>query len=140
MVFILRTVLRTEVGPNDSCYKILLQLLSLQPKDTFTMAVLQQMAALASLHWMSGEVKTIDLRWVGNLFLSLTQFYSFDFLQSRIGLSKWVFNKCTIKVCISCPGTSAPNKAHLTVSLYLYSSGSNARGESRALEGRHISS
>ena len=30
--------------------------------------------------------------------------------------------------------------AHLTVSLYLYSSGSNAQGESRALEGRRISS
>ena len=95
VVFILRTVLRTEVGPNDSCYKILLQLLSLQPKDTFTMAVLQQMAALASLHWMSGEVKTIDLRWV-------TQFYSFDFLQSRINVKKCVFNKRTIKVCVSC--------------------------------------
>ena len=74
VVFILRTVLRTEAGPNDFCYKILLQLLSLQPKDTFTMAVLQQMAALASLHWMSGEVKTIDLRWVGNQVWSLTQF------------------------------------------------------------------
>ena len=30
--------------------------------------------------------------------------------------------------------------AHLTVSLYLCSSGSNAQGESRAREGRHVSS
>ena len=34
-----------------------------------------------------------------------------------------------------CPGTSAPSAAHLTVSLYLCSSGSNARGESRVRDG-----
>ena len=49
---------------------------------------------------------------------------------------KCVFNKRTIKVCISCfwwcPGTYAPSMAHLTVSLFLCSSESNARGESRA--------
>ena len=33
---------------------------------------------------------------------SLTQFYSVDFLQSRIGVKKCVFNKRTIKVCASC--------------------------------------
>ena len=33
---------------------------------------------------------------------SLTQFYSVDFSQSRIGVKKCVFNKRTIKVCISC--------------------------------------
>ena len=33
---------------------------------------------------------------------SLTQFYSVDFSQSRIGLNKCVFNKRTIKVCVSC--------------------------------------
>ena len=33
-----------------------------------------------------------------------------------------------------------PGVAHLTVSLYLCSSGSNARGESRAQEGRRVSS
>ena len=58
---------------------------------------------------------------------SLTQFYSVDFWQSRIGVKKCVFNKRTIKVCV----TSAPSAPHLTVSLYLCSSGSNARGESR---------
>ena len=56
---------------------------------------------------------------------------------------KCVFNKCTIKVCISCCWrclrTSAPSPAHLTVSLYLCSSGSNVRGESRAWEGRRVS-
>ena len=33
---------------------------------------------------------------------SLTQLYSVDFLRSRIGIKKCVFNKRTIKVCISC--------------------------------------
>ena len=33
---------------------------------------------------------------------SLTQFYSVDFSRSRIGVKKWVFNKCTIKVHVSC--------------------------------------
>ena len=33
---------------------------------------------------------------------SLTQFYCVDFSKSRIGVKKCVFNKCTIKVCISC--------------------------------------
>ena len=65
---------------------------------------------------------------------SLTQFYSVDFSQSRISVSKCVFYKRTIKVCVSCcwlcPGTSAPSAAHLTVSLYLCSSGRNAQGES----------
>ena len=37
-----------------------------------------------------------------------------------------------------CPGTSAPSSAHWTVSLYLCSSGSNAQGELRALEGRCV--
>ena len=57
--------------------------------------------------------------------------------------NKCVFNKRTIKVCVSCwrcQGTSAPSAAHLTVSLYLCSSRSNARGESRALQGHCDSS
>ena len=33
---------------------------------------------------------------------SLTQFYSVNFLKSRIGVKKCVFNKRTIKVCVSC--------------------------------------
>ena len=33
---------------------------------------------------------------------SLTQLYSVDFSQSRIGVNKCVFFKRTIKVCISC--------------------------------------
>ena len=33
---------------------------------------------------------------------SLTQFYSVDFSQSRIGVKKCAFNKRTIKVCVSC--------------------------------------
>ena len=34
---------------------------------------------------------------------SLTQSYSVDFSQSRIGVKKCVLNKYTIKVCVSCP-------------------------------------
>ena len=74
---------------------------------------------------------------------SLTQIYSVDFSKSRIGVKKCLFNKRTIKVCVSCwrcPGTSMPSRAHLTVSLYLCSSGSNTRGESRSLEGRRVCS
>ena len=33
---------------------------------------------------------------------SLTQFYSVDFSKARIDVKECVFNKCTIKVCISC--------------------------------------
>ena len=33
---------------------------------------------------------------------SLTQFYSVDFSQSRIGVSRCLFYKCTIKVSVSC--------------------------------------
>ena len=59
-------------------------------------------------------------------------------------INKYVFNKRTIKVCVSCScrcsGTSAPSAAHLMVSLFLCSSGSNARGVARALEGRRVSS
>ena len=33
---------------------------------------------------------------------SLTQFYSVEFSQSRIGVKKCGFNKRTIKVCVSC--------------------------------------
>ena len=74
---------------------------------------------------------------------SLTQLYSVDFSKSKIDVKKCVLNKCTIKVCVSCwwrcPGTFTPSAAHLTLSLYLCRSGSNARGESRALEGRRHS-
>ena len=70
---------------------------------------------------------------VDNQVWSLKQFYSVDFSQSRIDVNKCVFYKHTIKVCVSCslqcPGTSASCVAHLTVSLYLCSYGSNARVE-----------
>ena len=33
---------------------------------------------------------------------SLTQFYSVDFSKSRMDVKKCVFNKLTIKVCVSC--------------------------------------
>ena len=67
VLFILRTVLASSGAASlrSTCYDVLLRLLAIQPKDTFTQAVLQQMAAVASLHWMSGEIKTQDLRQVG---------------------------------------------------------------------------
>ena len=74
----------------------------------------------------------------------LTQLYSVDFSQSRIGVKKCVFNKRTIKVCVSflwgCLGTFSTTAAHLTRPCILACSGSNAEGESRVLEGRHVSS
>ena len=58
--------------------------------------------------------------------------------------NKCVFNKCIFKVCESCtwqcPGTFTPSSAHIIVSLYLYSYGSNVWSELRALEGRRFSS
>ena len=42
------------------------------------------------------EVETKKQVW------SLTQFYSVDFSQSRTDVQKCVFNKHTIKVCVSC--------------------------------------
>ena len=47
----------------------------------------------ATLH---GEDTGTDQVW------SLTQFYSVDFSQSRIGVNERVFYKRTIKVCVSC--------------------------------------
>ena len=50
-------------------------------------------------------------------------------------------NKHTVKdYALVVPGTSGPSATQLTVSLYLCSSGSNARGKLSALEGRRVSS
>ena len=38
----------------------------------------------------------------GDQVWSLNQFYSVDFSKSRIDVTKCVFNKRTIKVCVSC--------------------------------------
>ena len=66
------------------------------------------------LAWLRVMVAFFHQGW------SLTQFYSVDFSQSRIGVKKWVFYKCTIKVCVSCcwqcPGTFAPSRGHLRLS------------------------
>ena len=37
-----------------------------------------------------------------SILVTITQFDSLDFLQSKIGVKKCVFNKRKIKVCISC--------------------------------------
>ena len=53
-------------------------------------------------------VATVALRLVAYYRVSreqvwpLTQLYSVDFLKSRIDVKKCVFNKRTIKVCVSC--------------------------------------
>ena len=48
-------------------YVILKRLLRIQPRDTFTQSVLQQIVALSSVHWMSGELKLGDLRLGDNI-------------------------------------------------------------------------
>ena len=51
-----------------------------------------------------GEVGGHILETVGEEMMqvwSQTQFYSVDFSKSRIGVKKCVFNKHTIKVCVS---------------------------------------
>ena len=93
----------------------------------------------AKRDWLWGGVISAQAPPAQEQVWSLTQFYFVDFSPSRIGVKKCVFNKRTIKVCVSCcwrcPGTSAPSTAHLTVSLYLCSSGSNERGELRVRDG-----
>ena len=49
----------------------------------------------------AGGVVFADLTG-GDQVLSLTQFYSPDFLQSRIGVNGCVFNKGNFKVCVTC--------------------------------------
>ena len=50
---------------------------------------------------------------------------------------KSVFHRHEIKICVSCirrfPCSSVPSVTHLAMSLFLWSSESNAQGESRAL-------
>ena len=95
------------------------------------------------VHLDTGDKSPMRLRKRSQV-CSLTQLHSIDFSQSRISIKKCVFNKRTFKVCVSCcwrcPGTSAASAALLIVSLYLHSSRSNSRGESKALEGRRVSS
>ena len=50
---------------------------------------------------VSGPVSTIWCAGLSHVW-SLTQFYSVDFSKSRISVKKCVFNKRTIKVCVSC--------------------------------------
>ena len=87
-----------------------------------------------SLHWPPG----LDQVW------SLTQFNYVDVSQSRIDVNEWAFNRRTIKVRSSffwrCPGTSVPRATQLTMSLFLFSSWSNARGKSMVKEGQSVSS
>ena len=63
--------------------------------------------AIETKSWTIVHVLSIVLSVAGmeiNLYQvwSLSQFYSVDFSKSRIGVKKCVFNKRTIKVCVSC--------------------------------------
>ena len=78
---------------------------------------------------------------------SPSQLYCVDFLQSRISaLKKSEFSTNTQQsrfasaVLTWCPWTSAPSAICLTASLFVCTSRSEARGESRALDGRPVSS
>ena len=66
----------------------------------------QQLEALQVTDEYGVHLTEITLHHEGPLPLrqvwSLTQFYSVDFSQSRIGVKKCVFYKRTIKVCVSC--------------------------------------
>ena len=71
--------------------------------------------------------------------LSLTQFNSVGFLQSRISVKKVCYHEQAINISITfcgrgCPVTSAPSRTRVMESLYLCSSRSNARGEVEGLK------
>ena len=52
--------------------------------------------------WARGSHSQLSSVWHRDQVWSLTQFYSVDFSKSRISVKKCVFNKRTIKVCVSC--------------------------------------
>ena len=77
----------------------------------------------------------------GLVTISIIMFWWFS-LSRKVSKSAFA-TKSTIKVYVSCfwlcPGSS-PSTAHLMMTLFFCSSGSNARGKSRAIEGRCVSS
>ena len=71
--------------------------------DVLIMLVSLLVATLAEV--LGGGEEWIEVAAVGggaDQVWSLTQFYSVDYSKSRIGVKKCVFNKRTIKVCVSC--------------------------------------
>ena len=50
----------------------------------------------------TGALKSLMDKYQEHQVWSLTQLYSVEFSKSRIAVKKCVFNKRTIKVCISC--------------------------------------
>ena len=56
---------------------------------------------MVSSPWSTPEDTTTTQRPPPSVW-SVTQFYSGDSWQSKIGVKKWVFYKRTIKVCVSC--------------------------------------
>ena len=66
-----------------------------------TLRVVAQQTLLASDDVLLAEGNVVDAASEYQVW-SLTQFYSDDFSQSRIGVNKCVFCKRTIKVCVSC--------------------------------------
>ena len=62
-------------------------------------------ACLSLCHCLARIDSTDDWAYLTSAFSQvwlLTQFYSVDFSKSRIGVKKCVFNKRTIKFCVSC--------------------------------------
>ena len=80
--------------------------------ENLVFAIFDYVHALVDNTKLEGAVKAglTDLMFYVIVFMqmtdeqvwSLSQFYSVDFSQSRIGVKKCVFNKRTIKVCVSC--------------------------------------
>ena len=66
-----------------------------------------QLKRVAKHSWNFEDAEYLERCWLllADIYIqvwSLTQFYSIDSSQSRIGVNKFVFYKHTIKVCVGC--------------------------------------
>ena len=95
-------------------------------------------------HVFVGGRSELGLAVLSTQVWSLTQFYSVDFSQSGTGVkSAFPANAQSRFASAVLDGVLGPPRletAHLMVPIYLCSSGSNAQGELRAIEGRCVSS
>ena len=102
-------------------------------------------AACPCLEWrvkprglQSSKFNELGLHMAADQVLSLTQFFSVGFSQSRVSVKSTYFYRHTIKVCIRCfwryLWTSAPSATHFPVSFYLWDYGSNTQARLRSLK------